>query len=329
MPEQRPSFRPLAPWQALLALPLVIALAATTLGVLSLPALATADAAVGSVRDELLDIPPLPEVADPAERSRMYDSGGNFMGFLVGAENRDIVPLDRIPEHVRQAVIATEDDTFYEHNGVNRAAVMRAMMANVQSGDIQQGASTITQQYVKNAMLSNAQTLERKLQEAIYATRLERELSKDEILERYLNIAYFGSGAYGVAAAAERYFGIGVENVSLDQAAMLAGMIRLPEVNNPIRSPENAIARRNVVLRQMRIAGFITPEEEERAKQAGFDPSKVTEPEPPPHPFFVEYIKKILLDHPALGETREERINAVFGGGLRIHTTLDQRMQTL
>ncbi|MBW3618805.1 MAG: transglycosylase domain-containing protein [Actinobacteria bacterium] len=329
MPEPRPSFRPLAPWQALLALPLVIALAATTLGVLTLPALATADGAIGTVRDELLDLPPLPDVVAPAERSRMYDSGGNFMGYLVGAENRDIVPLDRIPERVRQAVIATEDDTFYEHNGVNRAAIMRAMMTNVQSGDIEQGASTITQQYVKNAMLSNAQTLERKLQEAIYATRLERELSKDEILERYLNLAYFGSGAYGVAAAAERYFGVGIEDVTLGQAAMLAGMIRLPEVNNPIRSPEAALARRDVVLRQMRIAGFITPEEEQQASTERWDPERVTEPPAPPHPFFVEYVKKLLLDHPALGETRQERIDAVFGGGLRIHTTLDQRMQTL
>ncbi len=329
MPRNRPSFRPLAPWQALIALPLVIAVVATTVGVLTLPALATVDATIGSVRSELLEIPPLPDVAAPAQRSRLYDAGGNPMGVLVGAENRVIVPFEDIPEVMRQAIVATEDQTFYEHNGVNEGAIARALVENLRSGDIEQGASTITQQYVKNAMLTSEQTLSRKIKEAVYATRLERELSKDEILARYLNIAYFGAGAYGVAAATERYFGVPLEQLSVDQAAMLAGMVRRPEANNPIDNPENALARRDVVLRQMAGMGFITDEEAEAASSVPWDPAGVTEPPAPPFPFFVEYVKKQLLDDPALGETREERANAIYGGGLRIHTTLDQRMQQL
>src|SRR5690606_17291197 len=151
--------------------------------------------------------------------------------------------LEEIPRQVRDAIIAVEDEDFYRHEGVNLRATLRALFENVSAGSIAQGGSTITMQVAKNSLLGPEQTLERKIQEAVLAMRLEEELSKDEILERYLNTAYFGNGAYGVQAAAETYWGVDVSELDWGQAALLAALIRYPNGYDPIKHPEIAVER--------------------------------------------------------------------------------------
>ena len=171
---------------------------------------------------------------------------------------------------------------------MNHLAIIRAFVQNLASGEIESGASTITQQYVKLAFLTPEQTYQRKIQEALYAVQIERQLTKDEILERYLNRAHFGVGTYGIGTAAQRFLSRDVSDVTLDQAAMLAGILRSPSNNNPISDPENARERRDIVLGQMASAGFITREEAEAAQAR---PLRVafSEPPVPDQPFWSDW----------------------------------------
>jgi penicillin-binding protein 1A len=264
------------------------------------------------------------------QRSLVFDVNGQLLATLYGEQNRAPVSLDEIPAPVRDAIIAVEDEDFYSHDGVNLRATVRALFENVSAGSVEQGGSTITMQVVKNSILSNEQTLERKTREAILALRLEEELSKDQILERYLNTAYFGNGAYGVQAAAETYWGVDVGELDWGQAALLAALIRNPNNYNPIHFPEVAAERRRLALDRIVDVGLLTQDE---ADVYAFEPlpTEVIRITPPPDDYFVEEVKQQLLDDPrfGLGDTYEERYNAVFSGGLRIHTTLDFRMQLL
>jgi membrane peptidoglycan carboxypeptidase len=264
------------------------------------------------------------------QRSLVYDVNGTLLATLYGEQNRAPVPLEEIPLEVRDAIIAVEDEDFYSHEGVNLRATVRALFENVSAGGVEQGGSTITMQVVKNSILGGEQTLERKAREAVLALRLEEELTKDQILERYLNTAYFGNGAYGVEAAAETYWGVGVAELDWGQAALLAALIRNPNNYNPIRFPEIAVERRRLALDRLVDVGHITDEE---ADLFAFQPlpTEVRRVTPPPDDYFVEQVKQELLDDPSygLGDTYEERYNALFSGGLRIHTTLDLRMQLL
>ena len=264
------------------------------------------------------------------QRSLVFDVNGGLLATLYGEQNRAPVALSEIPAPVRDAIIAVEDEDFYSHDGVNLRATVRALFENVSAGGVEQGGSTITMQVVKNSVLSNEQTLERKTREAILAIRLEDELTKDQILERYLNTAYFGNGAYGVQAAAETYWGVSVGDLDWGQAALLAALIRNPSYYNPIRFPEVAAERRRLALDRLVDVGHLSDEE---AAVFAFQPlpTEVHRVTPPPDDYFVEQVKQLLLDDPSfgLGDTYEERYNAVFTGGLRIHTTLDFRMQLL
>ena len=264
------------------------------------------------------------------QRSLIYDVNGTLLATLYGEQNRAPVALAEIPAEVRDAIIAVEDQDFYSHDGVNLRATVRALFENVSAGSVEQGGSTITMQVVKNSILSNEQTLERKTREAILALRLEEELSKDQILERYLNTAYFGNGAYGVQAAAETYWGVDVGELDWGQGALLAALIRNPNNYNPIRFPEVAAERRRLALDRLVDVGHLTQEEAD-AYQFQPLPTAVIRITPPPDDYFVEAVKQQLLDDPryGLGDTYEERYNAVFSGGLRIHTTMDLRMQLL
>ncbi len=314
----------------LLSLPLIIVVAGAVLGAVAIPALQVAQAAVTTVGDELLSVPPLPTADTPAQRSVMFAADGSQLGVLAGTQNRVLVSLDEIPEELQHAVIATEDANFYEHGGINQRAIMRAALENLTAGGIEQGGSTITQQYVKNAFLTPKQTLQRKVKEALYAVRLEKRLSKDEILKRYLNITYLGHGAYGVEAASQFYFGKHVGEISLPQAALLAGMIRSPVSLDPIDHPVDARKRRNVVLAQMAAQGYISQQEASQAQDVPVKTTLNPTPLPPPrYPFFVEYVKKQLLDMPQLGDTRQDRVEALFSGGLRVYTTLHPGKQKL
>ncbi|MFQ5972129.1 MAG: transglycosylase domain-containing protein, partial [Alphaproteobacteria bacterium] len=177
-------------------------------------------------------------------------------GDLYGAR----VALDQLPPYLPRAVLATEDRRFYEHSGLDPRGIARAMLANLRKGRIVQGGSTITQQLAKNLFLTRERSLERKAKEALLALWLEANFDKDELLTIYLNRVYLGGGAYGVEAAAQKYFGHSSREVSLYEAAMLAGLLSAPSRNNPLHDPETAHVRALAVLDAMVAAGYLSPE---------------------------------------------------------------------
>jgi membrane peptidoglycan carboxypeptidase len=269
-----------------------------------------------------------------AIRSQVFAADGSLLGTLHGPENREPVTLDQVPRPVIDAVLAVEDADFHLHPGVNVRAMTRALFENVSAGAVEQGGSTITQQLVKNALLTSDRDLDRKTTEIAYALRVERELTKDEILGTYLNTVYFGAGAYGVQAAAETYWGKDVRELGWPEAAMLAAVIRNPVAYDPTLNPVDAAARRTLVFDRLVLEGLLTAEEAgdhddaplpvRRCGEAGVAPSPSCGDAalPPPDDYFVEAVKQQLLDDPRLGATRDDRVNALFSGGLRIHTTL-------
>ncbi len=242
---------------------------------------------------------------------------------------------------MRQAIIAIEDARFLEHNGVDARGVVRALARNTTAGGIEQGSSTLTMQYIKNVLVNQATSAEdleqargdsftRKIREARLALALEKRFSKSEILARYLNIAYFGSGAYGVEAAARRYFSKPAADLNLVEAATLAGIVKGPTAYDPLRNPENATQRRNVILQRMATVGFITPEQSARA--AAIPMEDVLNPTRTSNgcttsyaPFFCDYVLQTILTDEAFGETPEEREAFLRQGGYTIRTTLTRR----
>ena len=269
------------------------------------------------------------DVAPPAtaESSKIYAADGSLVTTLHAEENRENVPLGELPRHLRDAVLAIEDARFFEHKGVDVKAVLRAAVTNTAEGDVVEGGSTITQQYVKNTILGPERTIERKIEEALLAVQMERRYTKERILELYLNTIYFGNGAYGVQAAAHEYFGVDASHLTLAQSALLAGLIRAPSQSDPYDRPEAATERRNLVLRRMSTLGWVDDEvvTATRLEPLGLAEAPVTERYPAPH--LVERVKRFVLDDPRFGETPGERQALLFGGGLRIHTTVDLELQ--
>lgn len=265
-----------------------------------------------------------------AEPSMIFDANGTPITTLQ-EENRSVVPLDQIPRQLQDAVIAIEDDQFWTHNGINPRSIARAAKSNAASGGVTQGGSTITQQYVKNALLTNEQTIGRKIEEASLAMALERSYSKELILELYLNTIYMGAGAYGVDAASRAYFGVPVSDVSLPQAALLAGIIQSPSRHDPRRHPDDALKRRNLVLTEMLDQGLITRSQHDEAVAVPIEVLKdqaVPEQQPYPAAHFVDEVKNWLLNKSdALGKTRPERREKLLRGGLKIYTTIDLNLQ--
>ncbi|WP_131769647.1 transglycosylase domain-containing protein, partial [Candidatus Protofrankia californiensis] len=280
--------------------------------------------------------PPLPE------SSRILAADGSLIATLRGEENRTVVDGKAIPAVMRQAIVSIEDARFYSHGGVDVKGVVRAALRNSEAGDVQQGASTLTQQYVKNVLLQNARTrqqreeaagtsLERKIQEARYAVALENKITKDEILERYLNIAYFGNGNYGVGTAAQNYFHVGVADLTLPQAALLAGLVQSPSLYDPVNHPDAARARRDVVLDRTAALGHITLAAADAAKttpvtvvRAGAAAAQDS-CETSSASFFCDFVRSQLLADPALGTTEAERARRLHEGGLVIRTTLQPK----
>jgi len=288
-----------------------------------------------------LEIPPLPQ------RSRILAADGSLIATFYD-ENRISVALSDVTPVMRQAVIAIEDSRFYDHSGIDLRGTMRAFINN-QSGDDVQGGSTLTQQYVKQVLLAQAsrisdenerdaakkaaieQSYSRKLRELRYAVALEERYTKEQILERYLNIAYFGAGAYGVEAAAKRYFRTTARELTLVQAATLAGIIQQPTAYDPIRNPERALARRNIVLSRMEAVGVATPAEVAEATAA---PLEIKEPKRQGNgcnesrvAFFCDFVLKTILNDPVFGEKQSDRRDLLLRGGLTITTTLDRDTQ--
>jgi membrane peptidoglycan carboxypeptidase len=307
---------------------LVLVFGVVLLVLLAVPVVIALTVTVDTAADRITGVPPLPdELADPPERSVVLDREGRRVATLQ-VENRRSVDLERVPNHVINAVLATEDRSFWEHQGVNWTAIARAAARNASSGQISGGGSTITQQLVKNRVVGAEQSLDRKITEAVYASQLERQRSKRDILEMYLNDTYFGNGVYGIATAAEYYWRTPVRKLNLAQAALLAGIIRAPERNNPVDDPQNAKARRQVVLDQMVEQGSITPEQ---ARQAGRAKLKLRLRERSSNgaPFLVDIVRREIEADRRLGDTPQERWDAVLNDGLRIRTTFDLHLQRI
>ncbi len=191
------------------------------------------------------------ELEPLATRSVVYAADGSVLQLLHDEEDRVPVPLERIPPHVVQAVLDAEDERFFEHGALDLRSLTRAMVNNVSEGEVTEGGSTITQQLVKTELLGSKQDVNRKVQEAALAIRLEKQLTKPQILERYLNVVYFGNGSYGLQAAAERYFQTDVDKLTMAQGVLLAGLIRNPVGADPFNSPADARERRDVIVDRM------------------------------------------------------------------------------
>ena len=309
--------------------------------------LAGMSAEVGKTTATAMDSLPAELTMPPqAQRSRVLMADGSpLVNFYE--ENRQYVPLSKIAPIMQKAQIAIEDHRFYEHGAMDLQGTMRALVSTVRGNT--QGASTLTQQYVKMVQISAAaargdtegvekaqeNTIARKIQELRYAIALEKKYTKDQILEFYLNIAYYGDGPYGVESAAMNFFGVHASELNLQQAAMLAGMVRNPVGTNP-RTPGLelvALQRRNDVLDRMasKDVAVITPQEAAKAKTAKLG---IVKAKPKLHgcgnaefPFICDYIERTLLASPSLGATREDRENALYRGGLTIRTMIDPKVQ--
>lgn len=272
------------------------------------------------------EIPPV--TLDPlSERSYVYDRNGDLMATFVAEENRVQVDIEDVPRTVVDSVLAAEDSAFYSHHGVNARSIGRALTANIESGGVAQGGSTITQQVIKNSITGGEQDFARKVEEAVLAVELEDRYTKDEILERYLNTIYLGSGTYGVQAASEVYFDKDVGDLNWSEAALLAGLIRCPNTCNPFVAPSRARGRRATVIDSLRTTGRLDQMESDLAKFYDL-PSTPHRPRQPDD-YFVETVKQTLLDDERLGDTPTARYNALYGGGLRVYTTFDPAMYLL
>ncbi|SHG48712.1 penicillin-binding protein 1A [Thermosyntropha lipolytica DSM 11003] len=264
-----------------------------------------------------------------AESTLIYDDKGNLVATLHAAENRTEVTLDKIPPHLINAFIATEDRDFYEHHGVNFKGIMRAVIVNITSGNpTGQGASTITQQLARNAFLSFEKSWERKLKEILLAFKIESKYSKDEILCMYLNKIYFGSGAYGVQAASNTYFGKDVSELNLAEAALLAGLPQSPNYYNPFQNLEAAKARQKIVLNNMVKCGYI---DEETAEEAYAEPlvfKSSFNNEAFKYGYFIDAVTDEAIKILSSLKIYDNPHDAIYKAGLKIYTTMDSELQS-
>lgn len=285
---------------------------------------------------DALSTPPLPQ------RSLILASDGSILASLF-YQNRIEVPLSSISPTMRQATVAIEDSRFLDHHGVDLRGILRSLATNASAGGVEQGSSTLTMQYVKNVLVNQATNAEeldaargksstRKLREVRYALGLEKIFTKADILERYLNIAYFGAGAYGVEAAARRYFSKPASDLTLAEAATLAGIVQQPTAYDPLRNPDLSTTRRNVVLRRMAELGYISNDEADRAAltpmSTMLNPSLTTNGCTSSYaPYFCDYVLQTIRADPTFGATPEEREAFLRRGGYTIRTTLDPKTQ--
>ncbi len=254
--------------------------------------------------------------------SVIYAANGSVMALLRSALNRQPVPLDQVSPVLIAAVLDTEDHSFWVHGGMDVESIVRALRADVNAGSVVQGGSTIAEQLVKGVYLTDQKTLTRKIREAILAERLEGKYSKAQILDAYLNFVYLGNGAYGVEAAAKEYFAEGASRVGIAQAALLAGLIQAPSGYDPITNPLGARERRSEVLARMVYYKSITPVQATIANETPL-PTVVHEAPGVSYTTYGYYVDEVvheLLANPALGATPDERVSALFSGGLKIYT---------
>jgi penicillin-binding protein 1A len=254
---------------------------------------------------------------EPSQATRIYGEDDQLIGqFFV--EKRVFVPLSKLPKVLPQAIIAVEDARFYEHKGFSFEAILRAFVANLGSLRIRQGASTITQQLARSLFLSSERTLKRKIKELLLARKVEQVLSKDEILDIYLNQIYFGHGAYGVQIASRTYFGKDASELSLSEAAMLAGLPKAPNDYSPFTHPEKAKSRQAVVLKRMVEAGYISEAQYKEAYAQNIYLQRASKDEELA-PYFLDQVRQYLVA--TYGD------DTVYKGGLNVYTTLNVQMQ--
>jgi membrane peptidoglycan carboxypeptidase len=318
----------------------VSALSGVLIAGLALPWVGLVNQAAKKSADAVEDFPLELRFPPLNERTKVVASDGTRIATFYD-KNRKYVTLAEIDDVMQRAILAIEDSRFYVHGAIDLKGTLRAFIANEVHGDVVQGGSTITQQLVKLTRIENATSAEevaaaqddtkaRKIEELRYAVWVEEHLSKDEILERYLNTAYFGDGAYGIQAAARHYFSTSAANLTLPQAATLAGLVQSPSTYDPTNHPAAAKARRNVVISRMLDLHVITTRQAKKASQSKLDLDVGTIPNgcvDSQAAFFCQYVLRYLLASPALGDTVEERKHLIYGGGLTIKTSVDLRYQ--
>ncbi|MHB2150727.1 penicillin-binding protein 1A [Calditrichota bacterium LG25] len=268
------------------------------------------------------ELPPLEKLEriDPEIATVVYSADGEVLHSFF-TFNRTYTPYEKIPKYVIDALISTEDRDFFNHWGINLTGILRALLVDLIHMELKQGASTITMQLARNLYFGYAQTFDRKIKEALTAIQIERTYSKEEILSMYLNITFFGNHAYGIRAAAKRYFNKDVEDLNVQEAALLIGILKGQTYYSPIRHPERALKRRNVVLSMMMDNGKLTRAEFDSLKQLplGLD---ITDPyKMKIAPYFTEYVRR------KLNKLQDSLGVNIYEDGLRIYTTLDTRVQ--
>ncbi|MFJ5675238.1 transglycosylase domain-containing protein [Streptomyces sp. NPDC093097] len=321
----------------------VSVLAGAVLAGLALPAAGALGLVAKTSVEGFDDIPANLKTPPLSQRTTILDADGGAIA-SVYSRDRTVVGLKDMSPYIQKAIVAIEDARFYQHGAIDLKGIARAVNQNAQSGGVSQGASTLTQQYVKNVFVEEAgddpdkvaqatqQTLGRKVKELKYAIKLEEKLGKRKILQNYLNITFFGEQAYGVEAASQRYFSKHAKDLSVEEAALLAGIVQSPTRYDPVNHPQAATARRNTVLRRMADLKAITRAE---ANAAAARPItlKVSRPKngcitaTDGAGFFCDYVREVLLNDKAFGATREVRSKRWMQGGLTIRTTLDRQTQ--
>ncbi|MFL4494423.1 transglycosylase domain-containing protein [Streptomyces sp. VTCC 41912] len=321
----------------------VSVLAGAVLAGIALPAAGALGLAAKTSVEGFDDIPANLRTPPLSQRTTILDSDGGEIA-SVYSRDRTVVGLKDMSPYVQQAIVAIEDARFYTHGAIDLKGILRAVNKNAQSGGFSQGASTLTQQYVKNVFVEEAgddpdkvaqatqQTLGRKVKELKYAIKLEEKLGKRKILQNYLNITFFGEQAYGVESAAQRYFSKSAKDLSLGESALLAGIVQSPTRYDPVNHPQAATARRNTVLRRMADLKNVT---RAQADAAAAQPIKLRVSRPQNGcitstdgaGFFCDYVREVLLNDKTFGATREIRSKRWMQGGLTIRTTLDRQTQ--
>ncbi|MFE3899675.1 transglycosylase domain-containing protein [Streptomyces sp. NPDC059153] len=321
----------------------VAALAGVVLAGIALPAAGALGLATKGTVEGFDEIPANLRTPPLSQRTTILDSKGGMIA-SVYSRDRTVVELKDISPYMQKAIVAIEDARFYEHGAIDLKGILRALNRNVQEGGTAQGASTLTQQYVKNVFVEEAgddpdkvaqatqQTMGRKIQELKYAIQVEEKLGKKRILTNYLNITFFGQQAYGVEAASQRYFSKSAKDLTLEESALLAGIVQSPSRYDPVNDTAEATKRRNTVLQRMADVGDISQAEADKAKS---NPIKLKVKKPQNGcitavsgaGFFCDYVRQVFLSDPVFGKTKEDRAKIWNRGGLTVRTTLDPQSQ--
>ncbi|XAS66980.1 transglycosylase domain-containing protein [Micrococcaceae bacterium Sec5.7] len=343
-PKNRPKFRPAVALGRVLGFFAVSAICGVLAASLVVPSVAVAGMTVSNSISFFNNLPAELAVETPSQSTRVLSSDRKLIATFY-AENRVKVRLDQMSPYIKDAIIAIEDSRFYEHAGVDPQGILRAVTSNLTSGS-KQGASTLTQQYVTNivneslsssdkgdeVVLSGQKTIGDKLREMRLALQLEKKFSKDQILEGYLNIVFFNRDAYGIEAAARHYFSSSAKNLTLPQAALLAGLVNSPSFYDPSVHPENSLKRRNQVLDNMLSQGKILQPAHDAAIATRvalkITPSRQGCSVAAMATYFCDYVSHLILNDPAYGPDVTEREKKLYRGGLTITTTLDSRLQS-